>query len=216
MDKSRFGSVAASLILIAMLAGGATADELRGQVSKQGTRVARPQDGVLDANLSGRSAANAPMSAAVNDGHFVLGANVLKSNVSVDGWNPFEGQAQQTRLTPSTSILQTAVQATQVPANVDYDAIERGYATAVSAAPPAKPASSGSGAGGIPVDLAHAAFVGQAMSQSANAKVNSGGSFMGQGTCLPRRGPITATVRPVSNGPAPAGLPRMVSGPVRR
>jgi hypothetical protein len=176
MHRNSFGVTAAGLVLSTLLAtSAALAEDFRGHVTKQGTRLARPQGEALQAELSSRQPATAPLTGGVHDHSFVLKSDVLAPTVSTQGWNPFGNALSHPR--PAPTSFQANATHTQAPAiaavEPDYNAIERAYAESVPPAPAPRLAS-GTSSGGIPVDLAHTAYAGQVIAQGGVATGTAG------------------------------------------
>jgi hypothetical protein len=130
--------------LAALIAGSsfisAHADpEYRGRVTKQGGRVARPSfedQPVYD--LKGGVPKNAPIQANVRDDAFVLRADTVTGAASSESWNPWAGLSSQQGHKPLNAAA--VASNSEVPLQVDYEAIEKAYEEAVPRAlPPAMP-----------------------------------------------------------------------------
>lgn len=119
----------------------ASAQGIRATVTKQATRVARPQESEQDVpstfTLSAQQVAGSASTAAVSDDGFALKATKIDAG-AMTGWSSY-GLGERAKLAPSPPLGGQSIQsAAAAPVAVDYEAIEKAYAEAVPrpAAPP--------------------------------------------------------------------------------
>lgn len=155
MNGKAFGSkTTGSLILLATLFclhPSANAN-YAGRVQKENSRVIRPlpedqPTPILDSKLTAGAVNGPTIGARVADDSFVLKSDASAGSISsgLEAWNPWSGSASRPAPTP-TFLAARALQAppAQIPANVDYAAIEQAYAEAIPR-PVVRCANSGNG-----------------------------------------------------------------------
>jgi hypothetical protein len=130
----------AALLLMSAAAAPAFGQDFHGRVSKDNSRLTRPQEPQLQLKMD---------LSKVSDDGFILKTSAFDANAAAgaDSWNPYQLLSERGALRSRTPMMSAVGAQSTDPVAVDYNAIERAYANAVPRSAPPRPSASASNAG---------------------------------------------------------------------